>query len=106
MSTEPALSQPESTDEFDWNSIDVTLTEAQTRQFVTLYRALSGFDDRKVQGSTQCPRLCFAGSADVIEYGEGWGGVRVAPAQQPVGEVRSSGWSVEILEGLDHTQSM
>ncbi|MDI9918656.1 hypothetical protein [Rhodococcus sp. IEGM 1379] len=50
--------------------------------------------------------LCFAGSADVIEYGERWGGVRVAPAELPVDEVRSWGWSVEILEGLDHTQAM
>ena len=40
------------------------LTEAQTRQFVTLYEALQGFDDRAAQARLSCPRLCFVGSAD------------------------------------------
>lgn len=81
MTSEPPrrTSQPTaSPDEFDWNSIDIALTGAQTRQFVTLYLALGEFDDRTIQGRILCPRMCFVGSQDVIEYGDRWGGVRVA----------------------------
>ncbi len=44
-------SQPsqESSDEPDWSQVQVSLTEAQTRQFVTLHEALQGFDDRAAQ---------------------------------------------------------
>src|SRR5262245_31215655 len=38
-----------STDDLDWSSVEVSMTEAQTRQFVTLYQALQGFDDREAQ---------------------------------------------------------
>src|SRR6266508_4205574 len=33
----------------DWSQVEVSLTKAQTRQFVTLYQALQGFDDRDAQ---------------------------------------------------------
>jgi len=57
----------------DWSQVDeVPLTEAQARQFVTLYQALQGFDDRGAQARVGCPRLCFVGSADEIDYGERW----------------------------------
>ncbi len=97
-------------DELDWSTVEVSLTKSQTRQFVTLYRALEGFDDRSVQDRITCPRLCFAGSADAIEYGERWGGgVRVdiaGPLVHRRAEIEALGWDVRVLDGLDHTQAM
>jgi pimeloyl-ACP methyl ester carboxylesterase len=96
-------------DASDWDPAQMTLTEAQTRQFVTLYEALQGFDDRAAQAQLTCPRLCFAGSADQITYDERWGGVRVDLAGPVIGrraELEALGWEVRVLEGLDHTQAM
>ena len=93
----------------DWSTVEVRMTEPQTRQFVTLYTSLRGFDDRSVQSRVSCPRLCFAGSADVIDYDERWGGVRVdiaGPLLERRAELESLGWDVEVLDGLDHTQAM
>jgi pimeloyl-ACP methyl ester carboxylesterase len=105
--SEPApASSPE---ELDWSTVEVTLSEAQTRQFVTLYQALQGFDDRAAQARLACPRLCFAGSADDIDYAERWGGVRVrvaAPLLERRAELERYGWDVRVLDGLDHTQAM
>jgi pimeloyl-ACP methyl ester carboxylesterase len=105
--SEPApASSPE---ELDWSTVEVTLSEAQTRQFVTLYQALQGFDDRAAQARLTCPRLCFAGSADDIDYGERWGGVQVrlaAPLLERRTELERYGWEVRVLDGLDHTQAM
>jgi pimeloyl-ACP methyl ester carboxylesterase len=95
--------------EVDWSQVQVTLSEAQTRQFVTLYQALQGFDDRAAQARLTCARLCFVGSADEIDYDERWGGVRVSMADPVVGrraELEALGWQVRVLEGLDHTQAM
>lgn len=85
------------------------MTEPQTRQFVTLYQALQGFDDRAAQARISCPRLCFVGSADEIEYGERWGGTRVSfagPVISRRAELDALGWQVRVLDGLDHTQAM
>jgi pimeloyl-ACP methyl ester carboxylesterase len=105
--SEPApASSPE---ELDWSTVEVTLSEAQTRQFVTLYQALQGFDDRAAQARLACPRLCFAGSADDIDYDQRWGGVRVhvaAPLLERRAELERYGWDVRVLDGLDHTQAM
>ena len=95
--------------EVDWSQVQVTLSEAQTRQFVTFYQALQGFDDRAAQARLSCPRLCFVGSADEIAYDQRWGGVRVSMADPVVGrraELEALGWQVRVLEGLDHTQAM
>ncbi|GII00180.1 alpha/beta fold hydrolase [Planobispora takensis] len=100
---------PRSTDDYDWSASEMTMTEPQTRQFVTLYRALRGFDDRAVQARLTCPRLCFAGSADTITYDERWGDVVVDIAGPFTGrraELESLGWEVRVLDGLDHTQAM
>jgi pimeloyl-ACP methyl ester carboxylesterase len=100
---------PPSSDEADWSSVEVTMTEPQTRQFVTLYQALQGFDDRAAQAQITCPRLCFVGSADKIEYGERWGNVHVSiagPVVKRRAELEALGWDVRILDGLDHTQAM
>ncbi|MFE7119760.1 alpha/beta hydrolase [Streptomyces sp. NPDC057654] len=111
----PAASTPRhsdqqtAADDYDWSTVEVAATEAQTRQFVTLYQALQGFDDRAAQAGTGCPRLCFAGSADEIPYGERWGGVTVSIGSEVVkrrAELEAAGWDVRVLDGLDHTQAM
>jgi pimeloyl-ACP methyl ester carboxylesterase len=104
-------SQPseEASGEPDWSQVEVSLTEAQTRQFVTLYQALQGFDDRAAQAQIGCPRLCFVGAADEIDYGERWGGVQVRLAGAVINrraELEALGWQVQVLEGLDHIQAM
>ena len=105
-STEPSGQSPEET---DWSQVQLTLSEGQTRQFVTLYQALRGFDDRAAQVRLTCPRLCFVGSADEIDYEERWGGVRVSVADPVIrrrDELEALGWQVEVLKGLDHMQAM
>ena len=105
--SEPAPAS--SSEELDWSTVEVTLSEAQTRQFVTLYQALQGFDERAALPRLSCPRLCFVGSADEIDYGERWGGVHVSiagPLVQRRAELEALGWEVQVLEGLDHTQAM
>ena len=95
--------------ETDWSQVEVTLTEDQTRQFVTLYEHLQDFDDRAAQARLGCPRLCFVGSADEITYDQRWGGVRVSMADLVIGgraELEALGWQVRVLEGLDHVQAM
>jgi pimeloyl-ACP methyl ester carboxylesterase len=93
----------------DWSSVQVNTSPEQTRQFVTLYEALQGFDDRAAQAQITCPRLCFAGSADDIQYGPQWGDVvvRIAgPLITERAELERLGWEVHVLEGLDHLQAM
>jgi len=105
----PASEPASSPEELDWSTVEVTLSEAQTRQFVTLYQALQGFDERAVLPRLSCPRLCFVGSADEIDYGQRWGGVHVSiagPLVQRRAELEAVGWQVQILHGLDHTQAM
>jgi pimeloyl-ACP methyl ester carboxylesterase len=107
----PPATEPsgEPAGEPDWSQVQVTLSEAQTRQFVTLYQGLRGFDDRAAQARLSCPRLCVVGSADEIDYGERWGGVHVSMADPVIGrraELEGLGWDVRVLEGLDHTQAM
>ncbi|GLZ79543.1 hypothetical protein Afil01_43500 [Actinorhabdospora filicis] len=89
----------------DWDSVGVGLSEAQTRQFVTLYEALRGFDDTRAEVTV--PRLCFAGSADTIAYGERWGNTVVDIAGAFAREdLAGAGWEVAVLDGLDHTGAM
>jgi pimeloyl-ACP methyl ester carboxylesterase len=105
----PAEPSGQSPDEVDWSQVEMTLTEAQTRQFVTLYQALQDFDDHAAQVQVRCPRLCFVGSADEITYDERWGGVQVSMADPIVSrraDLEALGWQVEVLEGLDHLQAM
>uniref|UniRef100_UPI003555F096 alpha/beta fold hydrolase n=1 Tax=Streptomonospora nanhaiensis TaxID=1323731 RepID=UPI003555F096 len=105
----PAAEQPGSLADYDWFSAEMTLSEPQTRQFVTLYRSLRGFDDRAAQAHLTAPRLCFAGSADVIDYDETWGGVRVdivGPLRERRAELEELGWRVRVLDGLDHMTAM
>jgi len=95
--------------EFDWDSVEVTLTPEQTRQFVTLYEALAGFDDKAALARVSCPRLCFVGTADRIEYSPRWGNTVVdiaGAARAHEVELRAAGWTMRLLDGLDHTQAM
>ncbi|GAA0709198.1 alpha/beta hydrolase [Dactylosporangium roseum] len=96
-------------DEPGWSTAPMTLSEAQTRQFVTLYEALQDFDDRAALARLTCPRLCFVGSADEITYEERWGGVHVSlagPVIRRRAELEALGWRVHVLDGLDHLQAM
>ncbi len=99
----------EPSDEPDWSQVEMTLTEPQTRQFVTFYQALQAFDDRAAQAQLSCPRLCFVGSADEITYDERWGGVQVrlaAPVISRRADLEALGWEVRVLDGLDHLKAM
>jgi len=92
----------------DWSAVQVDTTTDQTRQFVSLYEALAGFDNSVLPPVT-IPRLCFAGSADRIEYGAGWGETVVeiaAPLQLRATELEADGWEVRLLDGLDHLSAM
>jgi pimeloyl-ACP methyl ester carboxylesterase len=96
-----------SADESEWSGM--ALSRDQTRQFVTLYQALQGFDDRAAQARITCPRLCFVGSADEIQYGQYWGNVSVSlagPIVQGQAQLSDLGWDVRVLDGLDHIQAM
>jgi pimeloyl-ACP methyl ester carboxylesterase len=106
---EGAADQQPSIEAGDWSSVQVTMSPDQTRQFVTLYQALEGFDDRAAQAHLTCPRLCFAGAADEIQYGPKWGDVLVniaGPLIAERAELESLGWEVRVLDGLDHLQAM
>ena len=95
-----------SPDESEWSGV---LSRDQTRQFVTLYQALQGFDDRAAQAQITCPRLCFVGSADEIQYDQHWGNVTVrlaGPIVQEQAQLSDLGWDVQVLDGLDHIQAM
>src|SRR3989442_6220053 len=95
------------TEESEWSGM--ALSRDQTRQFVTLYQALQGFDDRAVQARITCSRLCFVGLADEIQYGESWGNVNVSlagPVVRGQAQLSDLGWDVRVLDGLDHMQAM
>jgi len=70
---------------------------------------LQGFDDRAVQARLTCPRLCFAGSKDEIQYPKSWENVYVSlagPIVQGQAQLHDLGWDVQVLDGLDHIQAM
>jgi pimeloyl-ACP methyl ester carboxylesterase len=96
-----------SADESEWSGF--SLSEDQTRQFVTLYQALQEFDDRAAQARLTCPRLCFVGSKDEIQYSKSWGNVLVSlagPIVRGQAQLSELGWDVRVLDGLDHIQAM
>lgn len=102
-----AAQTSQAADADEWSS--ASLSKDQTKQFVTLYQALQEFDDRAAQARITCPRLCFVGSADEIQYGENWGNVFVSlagPIVQGQAQLTDLGWDVRMLDGLDHMQAM
>jgi hypothetical protein len=93
----------------DWASVSVQTTEAQTRQFVTLYEALQDFDDVAATVPPGRFRLAFAGADDQIDYSPQWGGVRVSigePLARRRDELITAGWDVHVLPGQDHLSAM
>lgn len=95
-----------SADESEWSGVP---PKDQAQQFVTLYQALQGFDDRAAQAQITCPRLCFVGSADEIKYDQYWGNVFVSlagPIVRGQAQLSKLGWDVRVLDGLDHIQAM
>jgi pimeloyl-ACP methyl ester carboxylesterase len=93
----------------DWDSAAVQTTEAQTRQFVTLYEALQDFDDSAAAVPDDLRRLAFAGAEDKIDYSPQWGGVTVRigePLAAHRDELTAAGWDVRVLPGLDHLGAM
>jgi pimeloyl-ACP methyl ester carboxylesterase len=101
---EPVAPQPG-----DWESVPVSASGDQTRQFVTLYESLEGFDDTRAASGLAIPRLCFAGAEDTITYGAAWGNtvVRIGePLERHRTELVAGGWDVRILPGLDHMSAM
>jgi Predicted hydrolases or acyltransferases (alpha/beta hydrolase superfamily) len=95
--------------DYDWDNVKVTALPPQAKQFLTLYESLSVFDDHAAQSQLSCPRCCFAGSADRIEYNKSWGEVTVdiaRPLLQHRERLEALGWQVRVLDGLDHTAAM
>jgi pimeloyl-ACP methyl ester carboxylesterase len=93
----------------DWDTAHIQTTEAQTRQFVTMYEALRTFYDTSVLGQLTTPRLAFAGSEDRIVYGPDWGDVTVViadPLTTHRDVLEKDGWDVRVLPGLDHMSAM
>lgn len=110
VSAQETTNHPQqNSDEYDWSKVEVTMSEAQTKQFVTLYQELQNFNDRAAQAQLTCPRICFAGAADKIDYGKRWGDVQVdivGPLINKRREIEALGWDVHIVDGLDHIQAM
>jgi pimeloyl-ACP methyl ester carboxylesterase len=93
--------------EDEWSAAG--LSKDGTKQFVTLYEALQDFDDRVAQTQITCPRLCFVGSADEMDYGKAWGDLHVSisgPVIRHRAELQALGWDVVVWDGLDHMQAM
>jgi hypothetical protein len=93
----------------DWDAVSIQTTEVQTRQFVTPYEALDGFDDTAAVLPRDLPRLAFAGANDQIDYGPDWGNVQVrigAPLAAHADALTAAGWDVRVLPGLDHMSAM
>ena len=112
MSTQepdPAWVSVDDAEPGDWDSAAVQTTEAQTRQFVTLYEALQDFDDASAEIRGDLPRLAFAGAEDRIDYSPQWGGVTVRigePLAAHQEALAAAGWDVQVLPGLDHLSAM
>jgi pimeloyl-ACP methyl ester carboxylesterase len=93
----------------DWDSAEVTLTPDQTRQYVTLYESLRGFDEAAALDRLTVPRLAFAGADDNIAYGPKWGDAYVAigePLARHRAELERRGWTVHVVDGADHLSAM
>ncbi|TDU91288.1 hypothetical protein EV138_4892 [Kribbella voronezhensis] len=93
----------------DWDSTEVAMSKDQAQQFLSLYRSLQSFDDHAAQSRLSCPRLCIAGSADNIQYGERWRNAYVAigeAVEKNRSRLKDLGWTVQLLDGLDHMQAM
>ncbi|MCA5892412.1 alpha/beta hydrolase [Isoptericola sp. NEAU-Y5] len=92
----------------DWDAAAAPQDPALTRQYLTLYESLAGFDDH-VSLTLDAPRLVLVGADDDITYGPAWGDVDVVIAGAVVrhrAELESHGWEVAVLPGMDHMAAM
>jgi pimeloyl-ACP methyl ester carboxylesterase len=64
----------------DWGAVRVQTDAEQTQQFLTLCETLQDVDDATASRRLDIPRFCFTGELDNIDYGPGWGDIRVAIA--------------------------
>lgn len=109
MALQPQAAATEPVEPGDWDAASIQTSPDQTRQFVTLYESLVGFDDAAIQPALTMPRLAFAGANDTITYGPIWGDVVVR-----IGEALTRhrttlerlGWEVRVLPELDHIGAM
>jgi pimeloyl-ACP methyl ester carboxylesterase len=106
---ELATGKRQSQGEDAWAS--ASLQPDQSKQFLTLYQSLLGFDDRTAEATIPngVEKLAIVGEKDEIQYGPTWGDVFVslaAPTVRARDELEERGWEVHILEGLDHTTAM
>jgi pimeloyl-ACP methyl ester carboxylesterase len=106
---ELATGKRQSQGEDAWAS--ASLQPDQSKQFLTLYESLRGFDDRAAEAAIpkSVEKLAIVGEKDEIQYGPTWGDVFVslaAPTIRARDELEQSGWQVHILGGLDHTTAM
>jgi pimeloyl-ACP methyl ester carboxylesterase len=107
--TEPRVEQKGPVVPGDWDSAEISVTEEQAKQYLTLYRSLRGFDERAALAGLSIPRLAFAGATDDIDYSPRWGGVRVeigSALRRNQAELASFGWEVAVIDGLDHIGAM
>jgi pimeloyl-ACP methyl ester carboxylesterase len=75
------------------------------RQYMTYYEGLQSFDDRAAQQRIRCPRFNFVGGKDVVGTDEFRTDIsQTVRAHRD--ELASFGWTVEILEGLNHLGAM
>ncbi|MBP2367527.1 alpha/beta fold hydrolase [Pseudonocardia parietis] len=82
-------------------SVEKTTMIEKMRQSAIYYEALQDFDDRDANKQLKLPRLCFAGTDDVIVAGDvvvRIGGI--VTDTRP--ELEDLGWEVHLLDGLDH----
>ncbi|WP_306214115.1 alpha/beta fold hydrolase [Actinoplanes sp. RD1] len=93
----------------DWESAGSAASPEQTGQFVTLYESLRDVDERAALDRIDVPRLAYAGAADSIPYGPGWGGTEVVigPALAAHrAELERRGWTVHLEPGADHLRAL
>jgi len=93
----------------DWDAAEFTQTPDQTRQYLTLYESLEGFDERAALDRVSMPRLAFAGANDNIAYGPKWDNAYVAIAdalKKHRDELTGQGWTVEMIPDADHLSAM
>jgi pimeloyl-ACP methyl ester carboxylesterase len=93
----------------DWDSVEVTQTPDQTRQYLGLYESLRDFDERAALDRLTVPRLAFAGDQDTITYGPAWDNAHVAIAdalRRNELELTRRGWTVHLVPDADHLGAM
>jgi hypothetical protein len=53
-------------EKIDWDNVKVKIDINQTKQFVTMYKNLMGFNNGEIQHKINIPKMTFAGEKDTI----------------------------------------